>query len=188
MTRYEYRLIQAPTEPPKMKGVKGAVPRYLHGLTEAMNEMGAEGWSYVRADRLPVTSRKGLLRRRDVHEELVMVFRRDRAEGGAAGAAPVHARPDHPSHWPEAPAPEAAGELSDAPAEATPAPEPLPEHRREDEPPEAPRLVKRPAFTAAPATASGERPPPRLFAGTGKLASRTGGDGPRLSARRDEGG
>lgn len=194
MTRYEYRLIQAPTEPPKIKGVRGAVPRYLQGLTEAMNEMGAEGWSYVRTDRLPVSSRKGLLRRLDVHEELVMVFRRAVAEAAvpadppvpAADAAPravqppVRARPDH---WPESPAPEEFEEHADP---AVPPPE-MPSEMPSDTPPEtlpepeAPRLAGR---SGGPFDPEG-RGMPRLFSDGGGFASRRGEGGPRLTARRD---
>ena len=160
MTRYEYKLIQAPTEPPKVKGVKGAVPRYLHGLTDAMNEMGREGWSYVRTDRLPVTSRKGLLRRRDVHEELVMVFRRAIAEGAVPAAAPIRTA---------APSPEPQPEIAEAP-EPWPAPEP-------NEP-----VLHDPDVREEPAA---DRPPPRLFGRSADFSRRQDDGAPRLSARRD---
>lgn len=182
MTRYEYRLIQAPTEPPRVKGVKGAVPRYLHGLTDAMNDMGRDGWSYVRTDRLPVSSRRGLLRRKDVHEELVMVFRRVIAEAGVpaapsirpAAAAPQPEADPRPEHWPDEPAPEPPS--GDGPVF--------------DEAPAAPAPDHPSPFDAArtdPAAPQSDRQAPRLFAAPGAFATKreTEGEVPRLSARRD---
>ena len=81
--RYEYKLIPAPVEAPKVKGLKGATARYVHGLEEVLNAMGASGWDYVRCDRMHVTASRGWLRRPEERDETLLVFRRERAALGA---------------------------------------------------------------------------------------------------------
>ncbi|WP_238367047.1 DUF4177 domain-containing protein [Mesobacterium pallidum] len=60
MTRYAYRVVPAPAKGEKAKGVKSAEGRFAHALERLMNEMGAEGWDYLRADTLPSEERTGL--------------------------------------------------------------------------------------------------------------------------------
>ncbi len=75
MTRYEYKVRPAPTKGLKGAGVKGAEARFAHGLEHLMNEMGTEGWEYVRSDILPSEERQGLTSTQTVYRS-VLVFRR----------------------------------------------------------------------------------------------------------------
>lgn len=60
MAAYEYSVIPAPAKGVKAKGVKTPEARFAHALQDLMNEMGAEGWEYQRAETLPSTERSGL--------------------------------------------------------------------------------------------------------------------------------
>jgi hypothetical protein len=75
MTRYEYKVRPAPTKGRKAAGIKGPEARFAHGLELVMNEMGAEGWEYVRSDILPSEERQGLTSSHTVYRS-VLVFRR----------------------------------------------------------------------------------------------------------------
>ena len=75
MTRYEYKVRPAPTKGRKANGIKGPEARFAHGLELMMNEMGAEGWEYVRSDILPSEERQGLTSSHTVYRS-VLVFRR----------------------------------------------------------------------------------------------------------------
>ena len=83
MTRYTYKVIPAPAKGRKAPGVKGAEARFAHGLEEAMNEMAAQGWEYLRADILPSEERQGLTSTNTVYRS-VLVFRREAKRTGAA--------------------------------------------------------------------------------------------------------
>ncbi|WP_422029137.1 hypothetical protein [Roseovarius sp.] len=87
MTRYTYKVIPAPSKGRKAPGVKGAEARFAHGLEEAMNEMAAQGWEYLRADILPSEERQGLTSTNTVYRS-VLVFRRE-ARGTGAAERPV---------------------------------------------------------------------------------------------------
>ena len=75
MTQYEFRVIPAPKRGQKARGVKGPEAMYALAVQTLMNEMGAEGWDYVRADTLPSEERQGLTGRVTVYHNL-LVFRR----------------------------------------------------------------------------------------------------------------
>lgn len=60
MPRYEYKVVPAPTKGRKGKGVRGAEARFSFALQYLMNDMGAQGWEYQRAETLPSTERAGL--------------------------------------------------------------------------------------------------------------------------------
>lgn len=83
---HDYRVIPAPTRGEKAKGVKGAAEQFAHALTQTMNRMAAEGWEYLRAEKLPCEERDGWFGRKTT-ERHMLVFRRPVA-GTAAGAAP----------------------------------------------------------------------------------------------------
>ncbi|MEQ8293714.1 MAG: hypothetical protein RIA08_16040 [Roseovarius sp.] len=87
MTRYTYKVIPAPSKGRKAPGVKGAEARFAHGLEEAMNEMAAQGWEYLRADILPSEERQGLTSTNTVYRS-VLVFRRE-AKGTGSAERPV---------------------------------------------------------------------------------------------------
>jgi hypothetical protein len=75
MTRYEFKVIPAPRRGEKARGVKTSEERFALALTGLMNELGAEGWDYVRADTLPVDERSGLTGTKTTFQNL-LVFRR----------------------------------------------------------------------------------------------------------------
>jgi hypothetical protein len=75
MQRFEYKVIPAPKRGEKARGVKTTEDRFAHALTTLMNQLGAEGWDYVRADALPCEERVGLTGTRTTFQN-VLVFRR----------------------------------------------------------------------------------------------------------------
>lgn len=76
MPNYEYRVIPAPKRGLKGKGVGSAsAARFAHAMEVAMNDLGRDGWDYVRADTLPCEERQGLTGRTTVFQNM-LVFRR----------------------------------------------------------------------------------------------------------------
>ena len=88
MERFEYKVVPAPVQGKKSKGVKGTSGRFALALETLMNELGAEGWEYVRADTLPCEERSGLTGRTTTFQNM-LVFRRtvDGAQDGAEEAS-----------------------------------------------------------------------------------------------------
>lgn len=84
MQRFEYKVIPAPKRGEKARGVKTTEDRFAHALTSLMNQLGAEGWDYVRADSLPCEERVGFTGSKTTFQN-VLVFRR--VIEGAAGDA-----------------------------------------------------------------------------------------------------
>lgn len=111
MTRFEYKVVPAPTSGLKAKGVKSSEARFANALETLMNELGQDGWDYVRADTLPCEERSGLTGRVTKYQNM-LVFRRARDTG--AERAPV-------AGLLEAPAPVAAASTA-APEARVPAP------------------------------------------------------------------
>ncbi len=60
MSRYEYKVVPAPTKGLKGKGIKGAEARFSHAIQELMNGLSGYGWEYQRAETLPSIERSGL--------------------------------------------------------------------------------------------------------------------------------
>ena len=75
MPTYEFRVVPAPKAGLKAKGVRSNEERFAHALETVMNQMGALGWDYVRADTLPAEERQGLTGRTTVYQNM-LVFRR----------------------------------------------------------------------------------------------------------------
>ena len=93
MQRYEFKVLPAPRRGEKARGVKTTDERFALALSTLMNELGAEGWDYVRADTLPVDERSGLTGTKTTFHTM-LVFRREiavQAEG--AVAAPTAEEP-----------------------------------------------------------------------------------------------
>src|SRR5690606_32927772 len=96
MQRFEYKVVPAPRRGEKARGVKTTKERFALALSTVMNEMGAAGWDYVRADSLPCDERSGLTGTKTSFQNM-LVFRREipaeasRAPGFSrrAAAAPV---------------------------------------------------------------------------------------------------
>ena len=107
MPRFEYKVVPAPARGLKAKGVKRPEERFALALSTLMNELGAEGWDYVRADILPSEERAGLASKQTVYHSL-LVFRRQSPEEAETPAAPALAAPvvsedHHPDPVPEPP-------------------------------------------------------------------------------------
>ncbi len=84
MQRFEYKVVPAPRRGEKARGVKSTEDRFALAMTSLMNQMGAEGWDYVRADTLPCDERVGLTGTKTTFQNM-LVFRRAL---GAAAALP----------------------------------------------------------------------------------------------------
>ena len=87
MQRFEFKVIPAPKRGEKARGVKTTEDRFAMALTTLMNQLGAEGWDYVRADALPCDERSGLTGTKTTFQNM-LVFRRV-MEGEAAPIRPV---------------------------------------------------------------------------------------------------
>jgi hypothetical protein len=81
MQRFEFKVIPAPKRGEKARGVKTTEDRFAYALTNLMNQMGAEGWDYVRADALPCEERVGLTGTKTTFQNM-LVFRRIIASAG----------------------------------------------------------------------------------------------------------
>lgn len=76
MGHYEYTVVPAPTTVPKIKGARGTAERFSHGVSEALNAMGAEGWEYQRAETLVAARPRGWLTRAKHETVTILIFRR----------------------------------------------------------------------------------------------------------------
>lgn len=91
--QYEYKVVPAPKKGRSGKGVRGTEAKFANELMYVMNEMGAEGWEYVRSDTLPCEERQGLTSKTMTYQN-ILVFRREQmvfaaqaANGPLVGAA-----------------------------------------------------------------------------------------------------
>ncbi|MEP4248486.1 DUF4177 domain-containing protein [Tateyamaria sp.] len=75
MSGWEYKVVPAPKKGIKGPGIKGAENRFANALEALMNQMGAEGWEYQRAETLPSVERAGLTGSNTEWRNL-LVFRR----------------------------------------------------------------------------------------------------------------
>jgi hypothetical protein len=78
MPRYEYKLVPAPEKATKHKGLKGAA-NFAATLEDVLNELGADGWHYLRIDTLPQQERSGLASKTTTYRNL-LVFQRELPE------------------------------------------------------------------------------------------------------------
>ena len=76
MERYEYKVVPAPRNGIRVKGVKGPAAKFAAALEASMNSLATEGWEYVRAETLPADERQGLTRRKTETTQHVLIFRR----------------------------------------------------------------------------------------------------------------
>ncbi len=75
MLRYEFKVVPAPRRGEKLRGVKTTEDRFALALTNVMNDLGRDGWDYVRADTLPVDERVGFTGTKTSFQNM-LVFRR----------------------------------------------------------------------------------------------------------------
>lgn len=99
MPRYEYKLVPAPERATKHKGLKGAA-NFAATLADLMNELGADGWAYLRADILPEEVRTGLTSRSTTYRNLLVFQRRlpDETPAKTTRARVRAAAQDAPAH------------------------------------------------------------------------------------------
>jgi len=83
MPRFDYKVVPAPKKARRVKGVKTTEGRFAHALAEIMNEMGADGYEYVRTDALPCEERSGFGGRKEITQHM-LVFRKVIETGLAA--------------------------------------------------------------------------------------------------------
>ena len=79
MPHYEYKVVPAPTKGLKARGLKTPESRFANALQQLMNDMGADGWEFQRAETLPSQERSGLTSTVTTYRN-VLVFRRARAD------------------------------------------------------------------------------------------------------------
>ncbi len=108
MPSYEYKVIPAPEKARKVRGLKGPA-LFAHALEEAMNELGQDGWQYLRADTLPQEERAGLTSKTTTYRNL-LVFQRE-----IATDAPDPVAKPAPEPEVEDPAPEEAENIWEDP-------------------------------------------------------------------------
>lgn len=149
MSQYQYKVIPAPTRGLRGKGVKGADGKFANALETLMNDMGAQGWEFQRAETLPSEERAGLTSKTTVFRN-ILVFRKEITDAADAFDPKLIAAP--------VPAPVPVPDAEPQP-EPTPEPEPVPVFERRIEPTlespvaseAAPEPVSEPEPDAAPA-------------------------------------
>lgn len=83
MQRYEFKVVPAPRRAEKARAIKTHEERFAFTLATLMNELGAQGWDYVRADALPCDERSGLTGTKTSYHN-ILVFRRPLPEVAAS--------------------------------------------------------------------------------------------------------
>ena len=76
MDKWEYKVVPTPRRPKRAKGVKGNSDRFAFALTEAINDVAAEGWEFVKTETLPMEAKPSLFKARVEVFQSLMVFRR----------------------------------------------------------------------------------------------------------------
>ena len=75
MPQYEYKIVPSPRKGEKARGAKTVPERFALALSTLMNQLGQDGWEYLRADALPCDERVGLTGTRTTFQSM-LVFRR----------------------------------------------------------------------------------------------------------------
>ena len=101
MSKFEYKAVPAPTRGTKAKGAKSTEDRFAVSITEALNEMAADGWEYVRAETLPCDERKGLTGTQTTYQN-ILIFKRFKQVAVSRPAPPSKRIMPRPSARPAA--------------------------------------------------------------------------------------
>ena len=121
---FEYKVVPAPAKGTKAKGVKTPHGRFAVSIEQLLNNMGAEGWEFQRAELLPSEERAGLTGS-TTNWRNVMVFRRPVAvEADEVEEQADHAPAVEPVHLPQEPVLTATAGDPLASPDATPVPGP----------------------------------------------------------------
>lgn len=115
MPRHEYKVIPAPRRGTKSREAKTSEDRFALTLSNVMNDLGRDGWEYVRSETLPTEERAGFMKTRVV-EQTMLIFRRALAAPGAVGVVPGEA--SLRAVAPEPPAPRLGPAVEPAPGPA----------------------------------------------------------------------
>jgi len=78
--QYEYKVIPAPKKGRSARGVRGTEAKFANELTGLMNDLGSDGWEYVRSDTLPCEERSGLTAKVTTYQNILVFRRRQTAE------------------------------------------------------------------------------------------------------------
>jgi hypothetical protein len=165
---YEYKVVPAPARAAKVRGLKTTGERFSHALTEVLNDLGAEGWEYLRSETLPCEERKGWFGGTRTSTQIVLIFGRLLPAARSATAQPaLRAETAQPALRAEAVAQTAAAAEPVAlrePLRAEPRPELRPEPRPEPraEPRAEPQRAEPVFRSGAMLRAEGERRFPPL--------------------------
>jgi hypothetical protein len=90
MQQFEYKVVPAPMRGEKVRGARTTAERFAAALMALMNDLGRDGWEYLRADTLPCEERVGLTGKSSSFLHM-LVFRRP-----LASAAPASQRDPGP--------------------------------------------------------------------------------------------
>jgi hypothetical protein len=88
MAQFEYKVVPAPAKGEKVRGAKTTADRFAVALNTLMNDLGRDGWEYLRADTLPCEERVGFTGRQTVFQHM-LVFRRVIAVEAPVAALPA---------------------------------------------------------------------------------------------------
>jgi len=83
MQLYEYKVIPAPKKGEKSRNGKPTPDRFAATWRLVMNDLGREGWEYLRADTLPCEERVGFTGKTTTFQNM-LVFRRPMKEAAIA--------------------------------------------------------------------------------------------------------
>ena len=122
MQQFEYKVVPAPRRGEKTKTARTTPDRFAHALTLLMNDLGRDGWDYIRADTLPCDERIGLTGRTTTFQNM-LVFRR------ALIAAVPQIEPPARLAVTSAPAERTMAEYASLTAKPAPQADARPEHR-----------------------------------------------------------
>ena len=95
MTPYQYKVVPAPTKGERIKGAKTLPDRFAQAMMTLMNDLGREGWEYLRADALPCEERVGFTGRSTTMVN-ILIFRRPAPHMHGTTALPDTQIPDTP--------------------------------------------------------------------------------------------
>jgi hypothetical protein len=89
MAQFEYKVVPAPVRGEKVRGAKTTPDRFAQALMTVMNDLGRDGWEYLRADTLPCEERVGFTGRQTTFQHM-LVFRRSLTVAADAPLAALH--------------------------------------------------------------------------------------------------
>lgn len=117
---FEYKIVPAPSKGARKKGVKTPEARFAAALEDAVNDLAADGWEFIRTETLPSEERKGLTGSKTVTRHLLVFKRRLPRASTAPIAGTAYTDPDPVADPQPAPEPAALRASDDAPEVSLP--------------------------------------------------------------------